>query len=170
MCAQASTIRRLVDDPDPRYRPDALEAFNPTAFGRPHVRVVAFAAELGLAVIGNSDAHDPAAIGAGFTTFPGHRAADLRAAIEGGDTHWHGSFHRMAPQLATFARQLRKYSRDAGATVRGGVLRNGTGRDLGYPGGRLPAGDVRRVGSTVRARRGRAGGRRGAGRMKLSLE
>ena len=135
MCASARTIRHLVDDPDPRYRPDALEAFNPTTFGRPHIRVVAFAQELGLAAIGNSDAHAVAAIGQGFTTFPGHGAADLRVAIESRHTHWHGSFHRMAPQLATFARQLRKYSRDAGATVRGGVLRNGTGRDLGYPGG-----------------------------------
>jgi predicted metal-dependent phosphoesterase TrpH len=140
MCAQGSTLRRLVADRDPNVHPDALEAFNPTTFGRPHRRVVALAEELGLAVVGNSDAHAVGAIGQGHTTFSGRTAEDLRAAVVAGQTHWHGSFHAVTPQLATFARQLRKYSRDAGATVRGGVLRNGTGRDLGYPGGhRRPA-------------------------------
>ncbi|HVA86462.1 MAG TPA: PHP-associated domain-containing protein [Candidatus Saccharimonadales bacterium] len=140
MCAQGSTLRRLVADADPNVRPDALEAFNPTTFGRPHRRVVALAEELGLAVVGSSDAHAVGAVGQGYTTFPGRTAEDLRLAVVARQTHWHGSFHRMAPQLATFARQLRKYSRDASAIVRGGVLRNGTGRDLGYPGGhRRPA-------------------------------
>src|SRR5690349_18603146 len=30
LCAQGRTLRRLLTDPDPRYRPDALEVFNPT--------------------------------------------------------------------------------------------------------------------------------------------
>jgi predicted metal-dependent phosphoesterase TrpH len=158
MCAQAGPLRRLVDDPDPRARPDGLEAFNPTTFGRPHARVVAFAQELGIAAIGNSDAHAVTAIGQGWTTFPGRSSDDLRTAIEAGTSHWHGSFHAMAPQLATFGRQLRKYSRDAGAEVRGRLLRTGTGRDLGYPGGHLrpPAFDREQaVGRVVAARRER---------------
>jgi predicted metal-dependent phosphoesterase TrpH len=137
MCAQPGALRRLAADADPRARPDALEAFNPTTFGRPHARVVAFAAELGLAVIGNSDAHAVDAIGQGWTTFPGHGAADLRAAILARESRFHGSFHAMAPQLATFGRQLRKYSRDARAEVTGRLLRTGKGRDHGYPGGHL---------------------------------
>ena len=35
-----------------------------------------------------------------------------------------------------FGRQLRKYGRDVEAVVRAQVRRDGSGRDLGYPGGR----------------------------------
>jgi predicted metal-dependent phosphoesterase TrpH len=136
LCAQGWVLRRLLADPDPRVHPDALEAFNPTMLGRAwHGRVVRFAAEHGLATVGNSDSHEAQAIGTGWTTFPGRTAADLRAAIEGGHTHHHGSFHATGGQLTTFGRQLRKYSRDARASVGGRVRRDGTGRDLGYPGG-----------------------------------
>jgi hypothetical protein len=41
----------------------------------------------------------------------------------------------MAPQLATFGQQLRKYSRDARAELHGRILGTGRGRDHGYPGG-----------------------------------
>jgi predicted metal-dependent phosphoesterase TrpH len=137
LCAQGWILRRLIDDPDPRVRPDAIEAFNPTTLGRPwHGRVVRFAAEYGLATVGNSDAHAADAIGVGWTTFPGRTADDLRAAILAGRTIHHGSFHGTAAQLPTFGRQLRKYGRDARDTVLGNVRRDGTARDLGYPGGR----------------------------------
>jgi len=136
LCAQAWTLRSLLDANDPRVRPDALEAFNPTTFGRPvHRRVVAFAAERGLAVVGNSDAHEAAAVGTGWTTFRGRTAEDLRAAILAGESGWHGSFHRTSSQLPTFGRQLRKYGRDARAELVGRVRRDGSGRDHGYPGG-----------------------------------
>ena len=47
---RAGVLRRLISDRDPRVRPDAIEAFNPTTLGRPwHARVVRFAAEHGLA-------------------------------------------------------------------------------------------------------------------------
>jgi hypothetical protein len=136
MCAQAWVIRALLDAGDPRVRPDGIEAFNPTTFGRPvHRRVVAFAAEHGLTVVGNSDAHEAAAVGTGWTTFPGRTAEDVRAAILEHRTGWHGSFHGTASQLPTFGRQLRKYGRDARAEMLGRIRRDGTGRDLGYPGG-----------------------------------
>ena len=134
LCAQGWVIRRLLADRDPRVRPDAIEAFNPTMFGRPwHGRVVRFAAEHGLATVGNSDAHEAAAVGTGWTSFPGRTADDLRAAILGHETRHHGSFHGTGGQVGTFGRQLRKYSRDARAVVRARVLRDGPGRDLGYP-------------------------------------
>jgi len=137
LCAQGWVLRRLIADPDPRYRPDALEAFNPTTLGRPwHGRVVRFAAEQGLPTVGNSDAHAAAAIGTGWTTFPGHDPDDLRRAIVEGRTHHHGSFHGTASQLGTFGQQLRKYGRDARDTALGKIRRDGTARDLGYPGGR----------------------------------
>lgn len=137
LCAQGPVLRRLVRSPDPRQRPDGLETFNPTAFGRPlHAQVVRFAEEHGLAAIGSSDAHTIEAVGRCWTTFPGRTAEDLRTAILERQTHAHGEFHG-ADQVLTFGRQLRKYGRDVRDEVRGKVLRNGTGRDLGYPGGQL---------------------------------
>ena len=133
LCAQGFVLRRLLAD-EPRYRPDALEAFNPTTLGRPwHTRVVRFAEQHGLARVGNSDAHDLASIGIGYTTFQGHTGDDLRAAILATTTHQHGSFHPAGSQLETFGAQLRKYSRDARATLGGRLRRDGTRRDLGYP-------------------------------------
>jgi predicted metal-dependent phosphoesterase TrpH len=137
LCAQGFALRRLLADPDPRFHPDGLETFNPTALGRPmHARVGRFAVEFDLAAVGNSDAHAASAIGTGFTTFPGRTAEDVRRAILDRQTHAHGSFHGSRGQLGTFGRQLRKYSRDARDEVAGRLRRNGTGRDHGYPGGR----------------------------------
>jgi predicted metal-dependent phosphoesterase TrpH len=133
LCAQGFVLRRLLAD-EPRYRPDALEAFNPTTLGRPwHTRVVRFAEQHGLARVGNSDAHDLPSIGIGYTTFQGHDGAALRAAILAAATHHHGAFHPAGSQLQTFGAQLRKYSRDAKATLGGRLRRDGSGRDLGYP-------------------------------------
>jgi predicted metal-dependent phosphoesterase TrpH len=136
LCAQGWLLRRLINDRDPRARPDAIEAFNPTTLGRPwHSRVVNFAAEHGLATVGNSDAHEAGAIGVGWTTFPGRTADDVRSAILEGSSRHHGSFLGTG-QVRTFGRQLRKYGRDVEAVVRAQVRRDGSGRDLGYPGGR----------------------------------
>jgi predicted metal-dependent phosphoesterase TrpH len=138
LCAQGFVLRRLLDDADPAARPDAIETFNPTAFGRYwHERVVRFAAEHDLAQVGNSDAHAAESIGTGWTTFPGTTEADVRAAILARTTRHHGSFHGTVGQLGTFGRQLRKYGRDARAEVGGRLRRDGTGRDHGYPGGHL---------------------------------
>ena len=133
LCAQGFMLRRLLDD-ELRFHPDAIEAFNPTALGRPmHERVVRFAEEHELARVGNSDAHALEAVGSGWTTFPGRTGDDLRAAIAARTTHQHGSFHATAAQLATFQRQLQKYGRDARANLGGRIRRDGTSRDLGYP-------------------------------------
>jgi predicted metal-dependent phosphoesterase TrpH len=138
LCAQGWMLRRLLEDPDPAAHPDGLETFNPTSLGRPwHRRVVRFADIHGLARLGNSDAHTLDAIGSGWTTFPGRDAADLRRAIETRTTDHGGTFHATAGQLGTFGRQLRKRTRDARDEVAGRVRRDGTGRDHGYPGGRL---------------------------------
>jgi hypothetical protein len=140
LCAQGFVLRRLLAD-EPRFRPDAIEAFNPTTLGRPwHRRVVRFAEEHGLARVGNSDAHALEAIGTGWTTFAArperhgvHDGTALRAAIAAGTTHHHGTFHATGAQLGTFGKQLRKYSRDARANIGGRLRGDGTRRDLGYP-------------------------------------
>lgn len=134
LCAQGFVLRRLLHEDDHRFRPDALETFNPTTLGRPwHSRVVQFANEFGLARVGNSDAHAASAVGTGWTSFPGHSADDVRGAIVAAATESHGTFHGGASQLSTFGRQLRKYGRDARDTARGRVRGDGSGRDLGYP-------------------------------------
>ena len=139
LCAQGFVLRRLLAD-EPRFRPDAIEAFNPTTLGRPwHARVVRFAEENGLATVGNSDAHTLEAVGSGYSTFPGRTADELRQAILAGTTHHHGAFHGTTAQLEAFGRQLRKYGRDARANLGGRIRRDGTGRDLGYPVDRAPA-------------------------------
>jgi predicted metal-dependent phosphoesterase TrpH len=133
LCAQGFVLRRLLAD-DERYRPDAIEAFNPTTLGRPwHDRVVRFAERHALARVGSSDAHALEAIGAGHTSFAGRDGAALRAAIAAGTTREHGTFHATGAQLVTFGAQLRKYGRDARANLGGRIRRDGSRRDLGYP-------------------------------------
>jgi predicted metal-dependent phosphoesterase TrpH len=137
LCAQGWVLRRLLYDADALVRPDAIETFNPTMLGKPwHGRVTRFADEHGLPHLGNSDAHALAAIGTGWTRFPGRSAVELRAAIEDRTTEHGGTFHAVTGQFETFGQQLRKRSRDARDEVRGRLLRDGTGRDHGYPGGR----------------------------------
>jgi predicted metal-dependent phosphoesterase TrpH len=137
LCASGRSIRRLLADADQRVHPDAIEAFNPTtAASRWGRRVPAFVEEVGLPAVGASDAHRPQDIGAALTTFPGASAEDLRRAIAEGTTAWEGSAYAFGHQLKTFRGQLRKYGRALRDEVRGKVLRDGTGRDLGYPGGR----------------------------------
>jgi hypothetical protein len=76
----------------------------------------------------------------------------VRAAILTGTTGWEGSFHRTTAQLPTFGRQLGKYSRDMRAEIGGRVRRDGTGRDLGYPGGRFRPPRPDESGGVVRPR------------------
>jgi predicted metal-dependent phosphoesterase TrpH len=138
MCAQGRSLRRLLASDNPAVRPDTIETFNPTALGKyRHAAVVRFAEEHGLAQMGNSDAHAIEAVGTCWTTYPGRTPEDLRAAIAARTTRHHGGFHGSLGQLGVYGRQLRKYSAGWGATIRGRVLRDGTGRDLGYPGGTL---------------------------------
>jgi predicted metal-dependent phosphoesterase TrpH len=138
ICASGRAIRRLQADPDPRFHFDALEAFNPTSAGRTHhAKVVELADELGMAATGGSDGHLLEAIASGYTTFPGRTAEEFRRAILEHRTGWHGEFWTFGFQVQMYGRQLRKYSRDIRDDLRGVVRRTGTGRDLGYPGGRL---------------------------------
>ena len=53
LCASARTIRRLLDDPDPLYHPDGIEAFNPTTAGMHWgARAPEFVARSGVAALG----------------------------------------------------------------------------------------------------------------------
>jgi hypothetical protein len=138
MCAQGSALRKLLASDDAAGRPDAIETFNPTAFGRyGHRSVVRFAVEHGLPELGASDAHALAAVGAAWTTYPGRTPDDIRAALLARTTRHHGTFHGSVEQLGVYGGQLRKYGRGWRDSILGRVRRDGTGRDHGYPGGRL---------------------------------
>ena len=132
-------LRGLLDDSDPRVHPDGLETLNPTMLGRPwHARVVRFADQHGLAHLGNSDAHAIEAIATGWTTFPGSDGGDLRRAIE----TRHDRARRLIPRhrrasSATSGGSCASGPRTPATSSRGRLRRDGTGRDHGYPGGRL---------------------------------
>lgn len=137
LCASGRSIRRLLADPDPRAHPDAIEVLNPTTAGsRWGRRVPEFATEVGLPGVAASDAHRAEDLAVAYTTFAGTSAADLRRAIVDGSTGWQGSPYAFGHQLVTFRGQLGKYARAVRDSARGRLLRDGTGRDLGYPGGR----------------------------------
>ena len=137
LCASEGTIRRLMDEADPIHQPDGLEGFNPTtARMRPSRRAPALAEELGIAAVAGSDAHRAANVGAAVTLIRGERAADLRAAIAARDTAWEGAAYTWQGQLRMFAQQQRKNAQAVADEVGGRLRRDGTGRDLGYPGGR----------------------------------
>ncbi len=136
-CASGRAVERLMADGDPLFHPDGVEAFNPTTAGsRWGQRAASFVAGLPVAAVASSDAHRAEDVGQAMTTFDGRTAAELRAAIESRTTQWEGTKYSLPGQLSTFRRQLGKYTVGVRDTVRGMVLRDGTGRDLGYPGGR----------------------------------
>jgi hypothetical protein len=137
LCASEGTIRRLMDEADPIYHPDALEGFNPTtARMRWSRRAPALADELGIAAVAGSDAHEASKVGSSVTLFRGRVANDLREAIAARDTAWQGRAYTWREQVRMFSRQQRKNAAAVRDEVRGTLRRDGTGRDLGYPGGR----------------------------------
>jgi predicted metal-dependent phosphoesterase TrpH len=137
LCASAGTIRRLMDEADPIYHPDALEGFNPTTARMPWSRrAPALAEEVGIAAVAGSDAHVASNVGAAHTRFRGSSAADLRIAVAARDTAWEGHAYTWQGQLHMFGRQQRKNAAAVRDELLGKLRRDGSGRDLGYPGGR----------------------------------
>lgn len=135
--ASGRSIRKLMADRDARLHPDGVEAFNPTIAGTRWGKMGPdFVAELGVAPIASSDSHRAEDVGQAFTKFEGTTPEELRRAIQARATTWEGSKYTFPGQVSTFGRQLGKYSRGVRDTVSGKVKRDGTGRDLGYPGGR----------------------------------
>ena len=135
LCAQGFVLRRLLAD-EPRYRPDAIEAFNPTTLGRPwHGRVVRFAERARSRPRRQLRRPRPRRrSGSATRRSRATTATALRAAIAAGTTHHHGTFHPTGSQLETFgaaAAQVRP--RRAGEHRRPAAPR----RDAARP--RLPA-------------------------------
>jgi hypothetical protein len=134
LCASEGTIRRLLDEADPARHPDAIEAFNPTtARLRWSARVPAFAFETRLTQVAGSDAHRASFVGRATTRFRGSDAEALRRAILDDTTAWEGTAYAWSEQMGMFRQQTAKNARAIRDTVRHRVMRQGTGRDLGYP-------------------------------------
>ena len=137
MCASERAIRKLMDEADAIFHPDALEGFNPTTARMPWSRkAAALAEELGIAAVAGSDAHRADKVGSAVTIIRGRRAADLRAALAARDTAWDGRAYSWSEQARVFGHQQRKNARAVRDEILGLVRRDGSGRDLGYPGGR----------------------------------
>lgn len=117
------SLRGVRDDVTEGVHFDAIELFNPSHAGRTRheARLALNARELGLPGVGNSDAHVLEGIGTGWTTFPGHTAADYRQAVRAasvlpdGDAHW-SSIHN----LDVYRRQLGAKARHLWHTLRPG--------------------------------------------------
>jgi len=139
LCASEGAIRKLMDEADPIYHPDGMEGFNPTtARMRWSHKAPALAEELGIAATGGSDAHRASNVGSTVTIVKrdGNVEESLRKALAERDTRWEGSAYTWQGQLGMFLQQQRKNIAAVADEVSGKVQRNGTGRDLGYPGGR----------------------------------
>lgn len=138
LCASERRVRKLMDEEDPIYHPDALEGFNPTTARLPWShKAPALAEELGIAAVGGSDAHKAANVGTTATIIKGTSVErDLRAALRARDTAWQGAPYAWPDQMRMFRQQQRKNLAAVRDEVLGRLRRDGTGRDLGYPGGR----------------------------------
>ena len=142
LCASERTVRKLMDEADPIFHPDGMEGFNPTTAGRAlrhwSRRAPALAEELGIAATGGSDAHRAQNVGTTQTLVrrTGTVEESLRRALAERDTRWQGDEYSWRGQLGMFTLQTRKNLVALGAEINGKIRRNGTGRDLGYPGGK----------------------------------
>jgi predicted metal-dependent phosphoesterase TrpH len=113
------SLRALHDDPDERRRLDGIELFNPSTAGR--VRFDErrqLNRELGLAELGNSDAHVPEGIGTGWTWFNGTTAEAYRSAVSERQTEAAGAFWSHGHSLAVYRRQLIAKARHLRHTLR----------------------------------------------------
>jgi len=134
LCVSGRSVRGLLDEADPIYHPDGIEAFNATTARMRWSRAAPdLARQTGLAVMAGSDAHRAEDVGQAITTFPGATPDDVRAAITGRTTAWEGQPFTWRRQLDMFVRQQQKNARAVGATARHRLAGRGLGRDLGYP-------------------------------------
>ena len=80
-------IRRARQNPDGARILAGIEVFNASLFHRGgNATALTLAHSLGMAALGNSDAHSLSMVGGGMTGFPGNTAAALRLALKNGVT------------------------------------------------------------------------------------
>jgi predicted metal-dependent phosphoesterase TrpH len=127
-------IMRVHLSNDPLVYWDALEGYNPSTAGRyGRAATIRLAAQLGLAVVGNSDGHTLDTIGDGRTHFPGSTAEDYRRAVLDRTTTGTCTTWGFGREVLIYGRQVRKQARDVSRWGRRTVLRHDAPRDLGVP-------------------------------------
>jgi hypothetical protein len=131
-------IMRVHLSTDPLVYWDALEGFNPSTAGRyGRAATARIAAELGLPLVGNSDAHTMDTIGDGHTLFPGTTAEEYRQAILDGTASGACITWGAVREVLIYGRQVRKQARDVSRWGRRNLLRDDAPRDLGVPADQL---------------------------------
>ena len=129
-----NAIMRVHLSTDPLVYWDALEGYNPSTAGRyGRAATARIAADLGLPLVGNSDAHTIDTIGDGHTLFPGTTADDYRRAILAGTTSGSCITWGAVREVLIYGLQVRKQAHDVSRWGRRNLLRDGTPRDLGVP-------------------------------------
>jgi predicted metal-dependent phosphoesterase TrpH len=119
---------------DPLVYWDALEGFNPSTAGRyGRAATARLAAELGLPLVGNSDAHTLETIGDGRTLFAGSTAEDYRAAVLAGTTTGSCITWGAVKEVLIYGQQVRKQAYDVSRWGRRNLLHDDAPRDLGVP-------------------------------------
>ena len=105
---------------DPRHRLDGIELMNPSVAGRARrdARNRLNADVLGLAAVGNSDAHVLEGIGSAWTWFGGSSADAYREAIEAASTRPDGTYWSSSHNLNVYRRQLVAKARHLRHTLR----------------------------------------------------
>lgn len=103
-----ASFHRVLADPRPEVRFDAIEVINPSGAGRSGGAELRRMAREVLRVpgVGNSDAHVPEAIGTALTRFAGHTADDYRAALGAQAVEPEGSYWSAWQNVDTYRRQL----------------------------------------------------------------
>ena len=117
------SLRRMRDHASADVGFDALEVFNPSTAGRTRsaARLRLNERELGLAGVGNSDAHVLEGIGTGYTSFAGNTAAEYRAAVLAGEVSADGAHWSSAHNVDVYRRQLQAKLRHLWHTVTPGT-------------------------------------------------
>ena len=110
----SSRVLRGVADADERHRPDGIESFNPLGarFPLQERRARSLAAQLGLSVVGGSDAHLPGDLAFARTLFSGRSFVEFRQAVALGETSPEGEIYPLSRTVrdgvgALFSSRLR---------------------------------------------------------------
>jgi predicted metal-dependent phosphoesterase TrpH len=113
------SLLRLHHDPDSRHRLDAIEMLNPSVAGRVRrLHRTALNEQMGLAPLGNSDAHILEHVGTGWTWFPGAGEEDYRTAVAARTTVPEGEYWKHWHNVSVYGRQLVAKARHLRHTLR----------------------------------------------------
>ncbi len=127
-------ILRVHLSKDPLVYWDALEGYNPSTAGRyGRAATARIGAELGLPLVGNSDAHTLDTIGDGHTLFAGTTAEDYRRAVLAGSTGGSCITWGAVREVMIYGQQVRKQAHDVSRWSRRTLLHDDAPRDLGVP-------------------------------------